>query len=123
MRLRSTSPTPPSSAFKPGIKGVLSLLKGPSKIHLVSAIFVQISLALGMLAWIQGFSVLRSISLCAVDAVLKAPAVVGLMNIVSFTQVGATALIVVRQYLESLIAKREAEAEKNGGVKGTDDDV
>ncbi|KAF1952393.1 hypothetical protein CC80DRAFT_572612 [Byssothecium circinans] len=116
MRLRSTAPPPPPSAFAPKIKTFPSLFKGPSKIHVIAAFLVQLSLAFGMLSWIQGFALLRSISLCVIDAVLIAPTMVTLLNAVLFIQVGATVLLIIRQYFETRIAKREAEIAKNGEV-------
>lgn len=111
MRLRTAAPIPPPSAFA-GIKQLPKLLKGPHKIHLISAFFVQQTLAFGMISWIQGFSDLRSISLCVVDAILTAPAVVGLVNFVLFLQVSSMALLGLRAYFEQRIVKKEQELEK-----------
>ncbi|KAF2639454.1 hypothetical protein P280DRAFT_518874 [Massarina eburnea CBS 473.64] len=122
MRLRSTSPAPGPAAFAPKIKTFPALFKGPSKIHVIAAVLVQLSLAFAMFSWIQGFTVLRSISLCVVDAVLTAPVLVGLMNAVLFVQISSTAIFIIRQYFENRIAKREAEIAKNGNVSYTEND-
>lgn len=114
MRLGTTAPTPPPSAFV-GIRQVPKLFKGPHRIHVISAFFVQQSLAFGMIAWIQGFSELRSVSLCVVDAILTAPAVVGIVNLVAFLQVSAMALLGLRGYLEQRIAKSEKSGVAGAG--------
>ncbi|KAF2676878.1 hypothetical protein K458DRAFT_436943 [Lentithecium fluviatile CBS 122367] len=117
-RLRTTVPQPGPPAFI-NIKGVPALLKGPQKIHLYSGILVQNALGLGMFAWIQGWNDLRSISLCVVDAVLTANAVVGLTNLLLLLQISATAIFGLRHYLETRIAKMEKLEEKEPGAPGT----
>lgn len=59
-----------------------------------------------MLAWIQGFSLLRSISLCLVDAILTAPIVVGVVSFILFLQVGAMSLVGLRIWFEGRIGKK-----------------
>lgn len=110
MRLRTTVPHPSPAAFA-GIKAPVALAKTPQRIYLISGILTQFVLGLGQFAFLQGFSTLRSISLCIVDAVLTSNAVAGLMSFVLMIQISATALIGIRAWLEQHIAKREAAAE------------
>jgi hypothetical protein len=109
MRLRTEAPIPPPSAFL--FKNQLAALKGPYKIHIIANMLVQQVLGFGMISWIQGFSDLRAISLCIVDAILTAPILVGIMNLVLFMQIGATGLLIARFILERRIAI-------NGGGRG-----
>lgn len=102
MRLRTNTPIPPPSAFL--FKNQLSTLKAPYKIHIVANTLIQQALGFGMISWIQGFSDLRAISLCIVDAALTAPVVVGILNVVLFAQIGATGLLLARFVLERRIA-------------------
>jgi hypothetical protein len=103
-------------------KNQLALIKGPHKIHVIASLLIQQVLGFGIISWIQGFSDLRDISLCIVDAILTAPMLVGLMNLVLFMQIGATGLLIMRLILERRIAKNSdserrdvASAEKGGG--------
>lgn len=102
MRLRTTIPIPPPSAFL--FKNQLSILKGPQKIHVIASMLVQQALTFGMISWAQGFADLRDISLCIVDAILTAPLLVGILNAVLFTQIGSTGLLLARFILERRIA-------------------
>ncbi|KAJ4288941.1 hypothetical protein N0V90_011282 [Kalmusia sp. IMI 367209] len=106
IRLRTTVPIPPPSAFL--FRNQIAAMKGPHKIHIIANILIQQTLAFGMISWIQGFSDLRSISLCVVDAVLTAPTVVGVLNLILFMQIGATSLLIARFILERRIAKNGA---------------
>lgn len=122
VRLRTTLPHPPPSTFA-GIKAPIALAKTPSRMYLISGIFTQLLLALGQFAFIQGFSTLRSISLCAVDAVLTSPVIAGLMSVVLMIQISATALVGVRAWLEQHIAKREAAGTVRTTAKESDEAV
>jgi hypothetical protein len=104
IRLCTRSPPPPPSAFS-GIKQLPALLKGESKIHVISAILTQLTLGISMFAWVQGFSLLRIVSLCVVDAILDAPLVVAAISFLSMAQIGSTVIVFVRQYFEMRIAK------------------
>ncbi|KAH7343120.1 hypothetical protein BKA66DRAFT_543869 [Pyrenochaeta sp. MPI-SDFR-AT-0127] len=107
LRLRTTLPHPSPATFA-GVKPQLALAKTPQRIYLVSGGLTQLGLALGQFAFIQGFSTIRSISLCIADAVLNAPAVAGLMGFVLMIQISATGLVGIRAWLEQHIAKKEA---------------
>ncbi|KAH7084117.1 hypothetical protein FB567DRAFT_75732 [Paraphoma chrysanthemicola] len=109
LRLRTTIPHPSPAAFN-GLKAPLALFKTPQKIYLLSGLLTQLLLALGQFAFIQGFSALRSISLCLVDAVLNSSATANLMGVLLMVQISATALVGVRAWLEQHIAKREVSA-------------
>lgn len=112
-RLNTTVPIPSPSAFL-GIKQIPKLVKGPERVHFISAVLVQILLQIGTFAWAAGFSELRAISLCIVDAVLTAPTVVGGLTAVLFVQVGAMSIVGLRGWLEQRIAKKEKEASEGG---------
>ncbi|KAH6629333.1 hypothetical protein C7974DRAFT_359048 [Boeremia exigua] len=106
-RLRSEALYPLSAAFV-GLKAPFALLKSPDqKIYIISGIFVQLSFAVGQLTFINGFSTLRSISLCVVDAVLTSNTVAGLMGLLLMVQVTAAGMVGIRTWLEQHIAKRE----------------
>ncbi|PVH99989.1 hypothetical protein DM02DRAFT_655863 [Periconia macrospinosa] len=113
MRLRTAVPPPASSFFF--LKQLPALLKGPKKIYLFSSFLLQQTQVLGIVAFIEGFADVRSISLCTFDPVLTAPIVVGLMNIIIIVQVGAMALVGLRVYLERRIAGAEKRGIQNGG--------
>ncbi|PVI01883.1 hypothetical protein DM02DRAFT_670923 [Periconia macrospinosa] len=104
IRLRTQAPPPPPSAFV-GIKQLPALLKAPNKIHIISAMLVQLSLALSMMAWVQGFSILRTVSLCVVDALLIGPIVVPLVSVLTFVPFASAIMVILRQYFETQIAK------------------
>lgn len=112
-RMNTSVPVSPSSAFL-GIKQIPKLFKGPEKVHFVSAIFVQILLQLGTVSWVTGFSELRAISLCIVDAILTAPTIVGGLTGILFLQIGAMSIVGLRGWLEQRIAKKEKEASEGG---------
>jgi hypothetical protein len=114
-RLNTTVTIPPPSAFL-GIKQIPKLVRGPERVHFISAVLVQILLQIGTFAWAAGFSELRAISLCIVDAVLTAPTVVGGLTAVLFVQVGAMSIVGLRGWLEQRIAKKEKE-ESEGGLE------
>jgi hypothetical protein len=116
LRLRSTAPLPPPMVYA-GIKGAIAGFKGESKIYVISALFHNLLLQFGMISWIQGFSILRSISLCIVDAILTAPTVVGLVSFLLFLQVGATSLVGLRIWFEQRIAKKEKLMAEGGVVE------
>lgn len=99
--------SPPPATFA-GIKAPIALAKTPSRIYLISGVLTQLVLAPEQFAFLQGFSTLRSISLCIVDAVLTSLAIAGLMSFVLMIQISATALAGIRAWLEQHIAKREA---------------
>ncbi|KAF2034210.1 hypothetical protein EK21DRAFT_108249 [Setomelanomma holmii] len=107
IRLRTSLPHPSSAAFA-GIKGPIALARTPQKIYLISGMLTQLVLALGQFSFIQGFSTLRSISLCIIDAVLNSSSAANLVSILLMVQISATALVGVRAWLEQHIAKREA---------------
>ncbi|KAF1939792.1 hypothetical protein EJ02DRAFT_513567 [Clathrospora elynae] len=107
IRLRTTLPHPPSSAFA-GIKGPIALGKTPQRIYLISGILIQLSLGLGQIVFLQGFATLRAISLCVVDAVLSSTVVAGVMSVVLVIQISATAFVGIRVWLEQHIAKNLA---------------
>lgn len=116
LRLRSTAQLPPPMVYT-GIKGLITGLRGESRIYVISALFHNFLLQLGMISWIQGFSLLRSISLCVVDAVLTAPTVVGLVSFLLFLQVGAMSLVGLRIWFEQRIAKKEKLIAEGGVVE------
>lgn len=106
-RLRSEALYPVSSTFS-GVKAPLALFKSPDqRIYIISGIFIQLSFALGQLTFINGFSALRSISLCIIDAVLTSNAVAGLMGLLLMVQITAAGMVGIRTWLEQHIAKRE----------------
>lgn len=113
VRLRTELPHPDPSTFA-GIKGPIALAKTPQRIYLISGISTQLLLGLGQLTFLQGFSTLRAISLCVVDAVLTSTSVAGLVSFVLMVQISATALVGIRAWLEQHIAKKEA-----AGIKPT----
>lgn len=80
-------------------------MKGPHKIHVIANTLVQQVLAFGMIAFMQGWSDLRSMSLCIVDAFLTAPTLVGLLNILLMVQIGTNGLLLARFLLERRIVK------------------
>ena len=96
-------PIPPPSTFL--FKNQLAAMKGPHKIHVIANMLVQQTLFLGMISWSEGFRDLRSISVCVIDAVLTAPLLVGLLNVVLFMQIGATGLLFARFLLERRLAQ------------------
>lgn len=106
-RLRSEALYPLPAAFS-GIKAPIALFKSPEqKTYLISGILVQLSFALGQIAFMNGFSTLRSISLCVVDAVLTSNSVAGLMGLLLMVQITAAGMVGIRTWLEQHIAKRE----------------
>ncbi|KAL1795620.1 hypothetical protein ACET3X_005844 [Alternaria dauci] len=117
VRLRTELPHPDSSAFT-GLKGPVALAKTPQRIYLISGISTQLLLGLGQFTFLQGFSTLRAISLCIVDAVLTSTSVAGLVSIVLTIQIGVTALVGIRAWLEQHIAKKEASGIKPVPVTG-----
>lgn len=107
VRLRSEALYPAPAAFS-GIKAPFALFKSPDqRIYLISAILIQLVFALGQIAFINGFSTLRSISLCVVDAVLTSNSVAGLMGVLLMVQITAAGMVGIRTWLEQHIAKRE----------------
>ncbi|KAF1836476.1 hypothetical protein BDW02DRAFT_238432 [Decorospora gaudefroyi] len=107
VRQRTDVPHPSSSAFA-GIKGPIALAKTPQRIYLISGILTQLLLGLGQFAVLQGFSTLRAISLCIVDAILTSASTAGLLSFLLMLQISATALIGIRAWLEQHVAKKEA---------------
>ncbi|KAJ4359438.1 hypothetical protein N0V95_002185 [Ascochyta clinopodiicola] len=106
-RLRSEALYPISSTFV-GVKAPFALLKSPNqRIYIISGILIQLVFALGQLTFINGFSALRSISLCIVDAVLTSNSVAGLMGLLLMVQITAAGMVGIRTWLEQHIAKRE----------------
>ncbi|KAF9729295.1 hypothetical protein PMIN04_009289 [Paraphaeosphaeria minitans] len=102
MRLRTHIPIPPPSAFL--FTNQLAALKGAHKIHIIANMLIQQAMGFGMISGVQGFSDLRAISLCIVDAILTPPMLVGILNLVLFAQIGATGLLIARFILERRIA-------------------
>ena len=111
VRLRTELPHPDPSTFA-GVKGPIALAKTPQRIYLISGISTQLLLGLGQFTFLQGFSTLRAISLCIVDAVLTSTSVAGLVSFVLMIQISATALVGIRAWLEQHIAKKEASGIK-----------
>ncbi|CAN9418360.1 unnamed protein product [Alternaria alternata] len=111
VRLRTELPHPDPSTFA-GVKGPIALAKTPHRIYLISGISTQLLLGLGQFTFLQGFSTLRAISLCIVDAVLTSTSVAGLVSFVLMIQISATALVGIRAWLEQHIAKKEASGIK-----------
>ncbi|KAH7128592.1 hypothetical protein B0J11DRAFT_578782 [Dendryphion nanum] len=105
LRLRCTEAVP--SAVFSGVKGIPTMYKSPARPILISATLVQITLQFGTIAWTTGFSELRSISLCVVDAILTAPTIVGALTLLLFLQIAANALVGLRGWIEQRIAKQE----------------
>lgn len=107
VRLRSKSLYPVPATFV-GVKAPFALLKSPDqRIYIISGILIQLVFGLGQFTFVNGFSTLRSISLCAVDAVLTSNSVAGLMGLLLMVQITAAGLIAIRTWLEQHIAKRE----------------
>lgn len=91
-----------------GIKAPFALFKSPDqRIYLISGVLVQLAFALGQITFINGFSTLRTISLCVVDAVLTSNSVAGLMGLLLMVQITAAGMVGIRVWLEQHIAKRE----------------
>lgn len=106
-RLRSEALYPISSNFV-GIKAPFALFKSPDqRIYIISGILIQLVFALGQLTFLSGFSTLRSISLCVVDAFLTSNSVAGLMGILLMVQITAAGMVGIRTWLEQHVAKRE----------------
>ncbi|KAJ4983546.1 hypothetical protein SVAN01_10962 [Stagonosporopsis vannaccii] len=106
-RLRSEALYPVPANFS-GVKAPFALFKSPDqRIYIISGVLVQLLFALGQLTFINGFSALRSISLCLVDAILTSNAVAGLMGLLLMVQITATGMVGIRTWLEQHIAKRE----------------
>lgn len=106
-RLRSEALYPVPATFA-GIKAPFALLKSSDqRIYLISGILVQLSFALGQITFINGFSTLRAVSLCIVDAVLTSNSVAGLMGLLLMVQITAAGMVGIRTWLEQYIAKRE----------------
>ncbi|KAF1965396.1 hypothetical protein BU23DRAFT_561137 [Bimuria novae-zelandiae CBS 107.79] len=103
MRLRTAVAIPPPSAFL--FKNQLAAMKGPHKVHVIANTLVQQTLAFGMISFTQGFSDLRAISLCVVDAILTAPTIVGLLNLVLFISIATNGLLIARFILERRLAQ------------------
>lgn len=102
MRLRTTVAIPPPSTFL--FKNQIAAMKGPHKIHVIANMLVQQTLFFGMISWAEGFRELRSISVCVIDALLTAPMLVALLNVVLIMQIGATGLLFARFILERRLA-------------------
>ncbi|KAI1539769.1 hypothetical protein PtrSN002B_008844 [Pyrenophora tritici-repentis] len=111
VRLRTDLPLPPPSSFS-GYKGPLALAKTPQRIYLISGISTQLLLTLGQLVVLQGFSTLRSVSLCVIDAFFDSIAATTVVSIILMVQISATAIVGFRAWLEQHIAKSEAAGEK-----------
>ncbi|XPT01068.1 hypothetical protein M3J09_010210 [Ascochyta lentis] len=106
-RLRSEALYPISSTFV-GVKAPFALFKSPDqRIYIISGVLIQLIFALGQLTFVNGFSALRSISLCIVDAVLTSNSVAGLMGLLLMVQITAAGMVGIRTWLEQHIAKRE----------------
>ncbi|XP_014554401.1 hypothetical protein COCVIDRAFT_39714 [Bipolaris victoriae FI3] len=103
-RLRSTMPHPSPSAFV-GLKGPIELLKSPQRIYFLSGFSIELILILGQFAFLQGFTTLRTISLCIVDAFFSSDSSAGIVSILLVVQVSATALVGIRGWVEQHIAK------------------
>ncbi|EFQ87027.1 hypothetical protein PTT_17605 [Pyrenophora teres f. teres 0-1] len=117
VRLRTDLPHPSPSSFS-GYKGPLALSKSPQRIYLVSGIMTQLLLTLGQLAVLQGFSTLRSVSLCVIDAFFDSIAATTVVSIILMVQISATAIVGFRAWLEQHIAKREAAGQKRSSFSG-----
>jgi len=107
VRLRSEALYPVPATFS-GIKAPFALFKSPDqRIYIISGTFIQLVFALGQITFINGFSTIRSISLCVVDAVLTSNSVAGLMGLLLMVQITAAGMVGIRTWLEQHIAKRE----------------
>jgi len=113
VRLQTDLPHPSPSAFS-GYKGPLALVKTPQRIYLFSGVATQLLLTLGQLVVLQGFSTLRSVSLCVIDAFFDSIAATTVVSIILMVQISATAIVGFRAWLEQHIAKRVT-----AGVKRT----
>ncbi|ORX88624.1 hypothetical protein BCR34DRAFT_609341 [Clohesyomyces aquaticus] len=102
LRLNTAVPLP-SSAFLFG--SITRTLGSPAKIHLIATFFIALLTYLSSVAWVLGFTELRSISLCILDAVLTAPLVVGFVSIVVFVQITAIGFVSIRMWLEQRVAR------------------
>ncbi|KAJ8112280.1 hypothetical protein OPT61_g5317 [Boeremia exigua] len=106
-RLRSEGLYPAPATFV-GVKAPFALFKSPNqRIYIISGVLIQLSFAFGQVTFINGFSTLRSISLCVVDAVLTSNSVAGLMGLLLMVQITAAGMVGIRTWLEQHIAKRE----------------
>jgi hypothetical protein len=124
-RLRSQVEYPPAAAFV-GVTAPFALFNTEKRVYLVSGILTQLLLSLGQILVTNGFSELRSISLCLVDAVLTSEITFGIAGVFLMIQIGAGGAIFVRAWLEQHIAKREsagvqsmANVEKGETSKGS----
>jgi hypothetical protein len=106
VRLRSEALYPMPATFV-GIKAPFALFKTNQKIYIISGILMQLMFALGQLTFTNGFSTLRSVSLCIVDAILTSNTVAGLMGFLLMIQITAAGMVGIRTWLEQHIAKRE----------------
>lgn len=107
IRLRSEALYPAPATFS-GIKAPFALFKSPDqRIYLVSGILIQLVFALGQITFINGFSTLRSISFCVIDAILTLNSVAGLMGLLLMVQITAVGMVGIRTWLEQHIAKLE----------------
>ncbi|KAF3041895.1 hypothetical protein E8E12_005491 [Didymella heteroderae] len=124
VRLRSEALYPVPATFS-GIKAPFALFKSPDqRIYLISGIFVQLAFALGQITFINGFSTLRSISLCFVDAVLTSNSVAGLIGLLLMIQITAAGMVGIRTWLEQHIAKREkAGVQRKAGARSRKDSI
>ncbi|RMZ70059.1 kinase isozyme mitochondrial precursor [Pyrenophora seminiperda CCB06] len=110
IRLRTHLPHPSPSAFS-GYKGPLALAKSPQRIYLISGVATQLLLSLGQLVVLQGFTTLRSVFLCVIDAFFDSITATTVVSIIVMVQISATAIIAFRAWLEQHIASREAKGE------------
>lgn len=102
IRRLNTSIPLPSTAFS--LRSVPKTFKSPLKIYLIPTILITLVTQLSSLTWVLGFTELRSISLCIVDAILTAPLTVAFVVAVLFLQVGAISLVGLRWWLERRLA-------------------
>ncbi|KAF2187913.1 hypothetical protein K469DRAFT_748752 [Zopfia rhizophila CBS 207.26] len=125
-RLNTTVPLP-ATAFILKFKKLKHHLKQPEKVHIISAIVINILVQLSLLCWTLGFNDLRSISLCLVDAILTAPVVIGAVMAILFLQVGSVSIVGLRHWFEMRVARNESKSsssaanmEKGGGLMRSD---
>lgn len=109
LRLNTAVPLP-SSAFL--FRSIARTLKSPAKIHLIATFFITLLTSISSVAWVLGFTELRSISLCIVDATLTAPLVVGFVSIVVFVQTTAIGFVSIRIWLEQRVARSPSPLSK-----------
>jgi hypothetical protein len=126
---RLNSPVPQPSPVPTTVKASIAVFKSPAKMYAWSALFVTLVLQFSAIAWIEGFSLLRSISLCVVDAILTSTILAGILMGVLFTQIGAMSVVALRMWIERRIStvnpngNTDANFVEKSGKKGKKTDT